>query len=243
MDISLITIFVAGLLSFLSPCVLPLVPPYLTYLAGVSINEIQENKKDIRAKVLLNALCFVAGFSIIFVALGAGASAIGDMLRQYQNILAIVAGCIIIIMGFHFIGLFNLNIINREWRVQFASTNKMTSLGASGLMGMAFAFGWTPCIGPILGAILSVAGTRETVTEGAALLAIYSAGLAVPFLIAAAFTNPFLKLLNRIKGKIGVIQKITGVLLVGTGILFLTGGIQDVAFFLLETFPALQQLG
>ena len=255
MEISIVTIFIAGLLSFLSPCVLPLVPPYLTYLAGVSIEQLKQNKQNVRIRVLVNALCFVTGFSVIFIALGAGASAIGDLLRQYQNILAVVAGILIILMGAHFLGVLGWDALNREWRIRFDTTKKTelpkktanpkktTSLTASGLMGMAFAFGWTPCIGPVLGAILSVAGTKQTVAEGAGLLAIYSAGLAVPFLIAAAFTNPFLNLLNRVKAKVGIIQKITGALLVGTGILFLTGGIQDIAFFLLEMFPSLQKLG
>jgi len=257
-DITILTVFLAGILSFISPCVLPLVPPYLTYLAGVSVDELTERadvsaggeatlsltRGGLRNRVLVNAALFVCGFSVVFVSLGAGASGIGGLVRQYQDVLAMVAGAIIIIMGLHFLGLFKLGLLYREARFQVSTeTARGASLGGSFLMGLAFAFGWTPCIGPVLGAVLSVAGARDTVGEGAWLLAVYSAGLGVPFLLAALFAGPFMRFLSRFKSHLGAVEKIMGGLLVLTGVLFLTGGMQKMAFFLLELFPVLQQVG
>ncbi|MFD0917930.1 cytochrome c biogenesis CcdA family protein [Pseudahrensia aquimaris] len=259
-DITLFTIFFAGTLSFISPCVLPLVPPYLTYLAGVSIEELTGSKKSaaVTARVMTNAFAFVMGFTVVFVALGAGASTIGAMVRQYQEGLAMVAGGIIILMGLHFLGLLRIDLLYRELRFQTGnaggigtatlgadqpSRSRRASLGGSFLMGLAFAFGWTPCIGPVLGAVLSVAGSRESVGEGAGMLAIYSLGLGVPFMLSALFAETFMGFLQRFKRHLGTVEKIMGGLLVLTGIMFLTGWMQDAAFFLLETFPALQEFG
>ena len=248
-DITLITVVVAGLLSFLSPCVLPLVPPYLTYLAGVSLEEITNSETSnaqsgLRSKIFSNAILFVLGFSAVFISLGAGASSIGGLIRQYQDWLAVIAGVIIIIMGLHFLGVFRIAMMYREARFQVDSdVLRRASLGGSFLMGLAFAFGWTPCIGPVLGAVLGVAGSRETVAEGAGLLALYSLGLGIPFLLAAAFANPFVRFLQRFKKHLDLVEKAMGALLVLTGILFLTGGMQAMAFALLEAFPVLQSLG
>ncbi len=247
-DITLVTVFFAGVISFLSPCVLPLVPPYLTYLAGVSVEELSSGTSDtsraLTNKILLNALMFVGGFTIVFVSLGAGASTIGVMVRQYSDILSVIAGLLIITMGLHFIGIFRIALLYREARYQVDSdVLRGASLGGSFLMGLAFAFGWTPCIGPVLGAILGVAGSRESVGEGAGLLALYSAGLGVPFLIAALFAGPFMTAMTGMKRHMRTIEIITGVLLVVTGLLFLTGGMEWMAYTLLEAFPALQQFG
>lgn len=243
-DISLLAAIFAGGLSFLSPCVLPLVPPYLCYMAGVSVEDFQaENKSDAvaRRSILLASFFFTLGFSTVFVALGAGASSIGGLLRAHMDVLAQIAGVVIIIMGFHFLGVFRIGILAREARFQGGGT-PATVTGAY-IMGLAFAFGWTPCIGPVLGAILGVAGSRDTVGDGAVLLAAYSLGLAVPFWIAAGFSGMFMRFLTRFRHHLGLVEKAMGGLLVLTGILFLTGGMQRMAFWLLETFPAFANIG
>ncbi len=256
-DITLYTVFLAGIISFISPCVLPLVPPYLTYLAGVSLDELTttpnvspngeatlSSGSAVRNKILVNAVLFVAGFSVVFVSLGAGASTIGGYIRAHQDVLSMIAGVVIMVMGLHFLGLLRIGMLYREARFQVsAETARGASLGGSFLMGLAFAFGWTPCIGPVLGAILSVASARDTVAEGAGLLALYSLGLGVPFMLAAFFAGPFMQFLTRFRRHLGVVEKVMGALLVLTGILFLTGGMEKMAYMLLEAFPALQLVG
>ncbi|MEL6967011.1 MAG: cytochrome c biogenesis protein CcdA [Pseudomonadota bacterium] len=249
-ELTITTVFLAGILSFVSPCVLPLVPPYLTYLAGVSIDEMVPNRDgsarmaaSLRGKVLTNAAVFVAGFSVVFVALGAGASTIGMVVRSHLDTLAIVAGVIIILMGLHFLGLLRINLFYREARFQLdPSLVRGASLSGSFLMGLAFAFGWTPCIGPVLGAVLGVAATGDSAATGAWLLFVYSMGLGVPFLLAALFAEQFMGFLSRFRRHLGTVEKVMGGMLVLTGILFLTGGMQVIAFWMLETFPALQQV-
>ena len=244
-DLSYPTAVLAGALSFLSPCVLPLVPPYLCYMAGVSIEDLKagpqmaESRRGY-ARVLLTALVFVLGFSTVFILLGAGASSVGRLLRQNLDWLGIVAGLAIIVMGLNFLGVFRIAFLSGEAR--FRSPDKPRSVLGAYLMGLAFAFGWTPCIGPVLGAILGLAGTRSTVAEGATMLAFYSAGLGIPFLIAAAFSGAFLRWIGRFRRHFGMVEKVMGGLLVITGILFLTGGMQAVSFWLLETFPALMNV-
>lgn len=256
-DLTLYGIFLAGLLSFLSPCVLPLVPPYLTYLAGTSLDQIALASgpasagggtaavpRGVRRKALLNAIWFVLGFTVVFVALGAGASSLSVFVRQNQDVLSIIAGVVIILMGCHFLGLFKIGLMYREARFQVSDDLvKGASMAGSFVMGLAFAFGWTPCIGPILGVILGVASARDTVGEGAFMLAVYSFGLGVPFLLAALFAGQFMSFLARFRSHLGTVEKLMGALLVLTGILFLTGGMEKMAFFLLENFPALQTLG
>ncbi len=244
-DIGYFTALLAGAISFLSPCVLPLVPPYLVYLAGASMDTLTDTeatrvKAQARRRALFHSLLFVFGFSCVFIALGASASTIGLLIRQYQQILAIIAGVLIIIMGLHFIGVFRIAFLYKEARFQAGSGG---SVFGSYLMGVAFAFGWTPCIGPVLGAILALASARDSVAEGALMLTIYSAGLGIPFLLAAAFIGPFTSFLTRFKKRLGTVEKATGGLLVLTGVLFLTGGMERTAFWLLETFPALGALG
>ncbi|RNJ49098.1 cytochrome c biogenesis CcdA family protein [Methylocystis hirsuta] len=231
----------AGLLSFLSPCVLPLVPPYLTYLAGVSMEDLEiETRSRARRDILLSSILFVLGFTTVFVALGATASAFGGLLRANLHILSWVAGGIIILMGLHFIGLLKVSLLYREKR---AEITKPIGLFGSYVMGLAFAFGWTPCIGPILAAILAVAGTQETVALGAALLATYSLGLGLPFILAALALGRFLAFVARFRRHFGKVEKIVGVLLVFTGVAFLTGGVQEMSYWLLELFPGLAKLG
>ena len=188
-DISLAAALFAGLLSFLSPCVLPLVPPYLVYLAGTSLERLAgaEPEPAVRPDTVLAALLFVAGFSTVFVAFGASASAIGALVQAWSAELAVVAGIVIIVMGLHFLGLTRLAVLMREKRAPMA---RPVGLWGAYVMGLAFAFGWTPCIGPILAAILAVAASKETVAKGAGLLAVYSAGLGIPFVLAALAIEP-----------------------------------------------------
>ena len=247
-DLTLIGIFFAGLLSFLSPCVLPLVPPYLTYLAGVSLDEIAPDDaqaaKEVRRKALINAGFFVLGFSCVFIALGAGASSLSLIVRQNLELLSTIAGIVIILMGLHFLGVFKIGLMYREARIQVDDDLvKGATVAGSFIMGLAFAFGWTPCIGPILGVILGIASARDTVGEGAFMLGVYSMGLGVPFLLAALFAGPFMRFLSRFRRHLGSVEKLMGALLVLTGILFLTGGMERFAYFLLETFPFMQTLG
>ena len=246
-ELPYLTALFAGAISFLSPCVLPLVPPYLCYMAGVSLDTLTGENREMNANVITSArrraiihsVVFVFGFSMVFTALGAGASTIGQIMRAHMDILAQIAGIIIIVMGLHFLGLFKIGFLYREARFNTSKAGLIGSL----LMGIAFAFGWTPCIGPVLGVILAMASSSQSVAEGASLLAVYSAGLGIPFLLAAFFVAPFMRFLSRFRKHLGTMEKITGALLVITGILFLTGGMQTASFWLLENFPALGELG
>jgi cytochrome c-type biogenesis protein len=240
-DVSLPAAGLAGVLSFLSPCVLPLVPPYLCFLAGTTIEElVDEGERRARRDVLLAGLLFVAGFSTVFVLLGATASVLGQVIRQYLDVLSLLAGLAIVLMGLHFLGVFRLAFLYREARLR---VEKPMGLWGAYVMGLAFAFGWTPCIGPILAAILAVAGSEDTVSRGAILLAVYSAGLGVPFLLAALALEPFTALMKRFRSRMGYVEKAMGALLVVTGVAFLTGSFTQLSFWLLETFPVLGRLG
>jgi cytochrome c-type biogenesis protein len=242
MNVTIVAALLAGMLSFLSPCVLPLVPPYLVYLTGTSLERLAgaETKPQVRRETIAAALLFVLGFSTVFVALGASASAIGGLLRIYAGPLSIVAGVGIIIMGLHFLGLTPIAWLMREKRLEMA---KPVGLWGAYLMGFAFALGWTPCIGPILAAILAVAASETTLAKGAGLLAVYSLGLGVPFLVAALAVEPFAAFLARFRAHIGLVEKAMGGLLVLTGIAFLTGTVGQVSFWLLDTFPVLGKIG
>ena len=233
---------IAGLVSFLSPCVLPLVPPYLIYLTGATIEHVanDETESSSRRAVMISALLFVAGFSTVFVLLGASASLIGGLIRAWSAQLAILAGIVIIVMGLHFLGLTRIGLLMREGRLTMP---KPVGLWGAYVMGLAFAFGWTPCIGPILAAILSIAAAEATVTRGAGLLAVYSAGLGIPFLIAAFMVEQFSAVFARMKGHLATVERAMGVLMIITGIGFLTGAVSNVSIWLLETFPSLQSFG
>ncbi len=240
-DVTLPAAALAGVLSFLSPCVLPLVPPYLTFIAGTTLEELaDEGVKGARRDVAMAAILFVAGFSTVFVALGATASLFGQIIRAHLDVLSLLAGVAIIAMGLHFLGVFRFAFLYREKRVQ---VEKPVGLWGAYLMGLAFAFGWTPCIGPILAAILAVAGSEDTVSRGMVLLGAYSAGLGVPFLLAALAVEPFMAFIARFRRHFGMVEKVVGGLLVLTGIGFLTGAMQSMSFWLLETFPILSRLG
>ncbi|MDO9563847.1 MAG: cytochrome c biogenesis protein CcdA [Bradyrhizobium sp.] len=241
-DVSIPAALLAGVVSFLSPCVLPLVPPYLIYLTGATIERVANDEPEAssRRAVMISAGMFVLGFSTVFVALGASASLIGSLIRAWSAELSIVAGIVIIIMGLHFLGLTRIGFMMREGRLPIP---KPVGLWGAYAMGLAFAFGWTPCIGPILAAILSVAASEATVAKGAMLLAVYSAGLGIPFLIAAFMVEQFSALFARIKRHLLHVERAMGVLLVVTGIGFLTGAVTSASIWLLETFPALQNFG
>ena len=241
-DVSIVAALVAGALSFLSPCVLPLVPPYLVYLTGTSLERLADSEPapQVKRAAVLAAVLFVLGFGTVFVGLGASASAAGELLRAYSNTLATVAGVAIIIMGLHFLGLTRIGVLMREKRVAMP---KPVGLWGAYAMGLAFAFGWTPCIGPILAAILAVAASETTVLKGAGLLAVYSLGLGIPFLLAAIAVEPFAVLLARFRAHLNVVEKLMGALLVLTGIAFLSGFVTQASFWLLETFPFLGNIG
>ena len=246
-DISLLSALIAGALSFLSPCVLPLVPPYLCYMAGISVEQFRSGGAavaagpSVRGNVLMSALFFTLGFATVFVALGAGASSIGLLLRQHLDVLSKIGGLIIVIMGLNFLGVFRIGLLAREAR--FHGSGKPATLTGAYIMGLAFAFGWTPCIGPVLGAILGIAASRETVGAGAGLLAVYSLGLAIPFWIAAGFSGAFMSFLSRFRRHLGTVEKIMGGLLVLTGLAFIFGYISDMAIWFQQTFPILMKIG
>ena len=246
-DISLLSALIAGALSFLSPCVLPLVPPYLCYMAGISVEQFRGGGAavaagpSVRRNVLMSALFFTLGFATVFVALGAGASSIGLLLRQHLDILSKIGGLIIVVMGLNFLGVFRIGLFAREAR--FQGGGKPATLTGAYIMGLAFAFGWTPCIGPVLGAILGIAASRETVGAGAGLLAVYSLGLAIPFWIAAGFSGAFMSFLSRFRRHLGTVEKVMGGLLVLTGLAFIFGYVSDMAIWFQQTFPILMKIG
>ena len=243
LDVSFGAALLAGLLSFVSPCVLPIVPPYLAYLAGISFQELSgENvSATMRRRIVLASLFFVLGFTTVFVALGATASFIGQTIAQYFGVLSVIAGVLIIIMGLHFLGVFRISMLYREARVNVAS--KPAGFLGSYIMGLAFAFGWTPCVGPVLATILFVAGTEDTALRGAGLLAVYSLGIGLPFMLAAFFASRFLNWANRFKQHMRKIEIAMGGLLVVTGILFVTGSMSRIAQWLLDTFPGFSTIG
>lgn len=246
-DLTTFSVLLAGALSFLSPCVLPLVPPYLCYMAGISIDDFVEGdgkgaaKRSARRAVMAASVFFTLGFATVFIALGASASSIGMILRSHLDTLAIVGGVIIMIMGLNFLGLLKIPFLSREMR--FQSGGEPATLTGAYVMGLAFAFGWTPCIGPILGAILGIAAGQDTVMEGAGLLALYSLGLAVPFWIAAAFSDAFMAFLKRFRRHLGIVEKVIGALLVLTGLAFIFGFVSDMAIWFQSTFPILSTIG
>jgi cytochrome c-type biogenesis protein len=240
-NVSIYAALLAGMLSFLSPCVLPLVPPYLVYLTGTSLERFAdaETAPRVRRETMVAAFVFVLGFTTVFVALGASASVLGAVLHAYSYVLGKIAGVVIIVMGLHFLGITPIAFLMQERRVTVA---KPVGLWGAYVMGLAFAFGWTPCIGPILGAILAIAGSEDTVTHGAGLLAVYSLGLGVPFMIAAFAVESFAAFLARFRTNLGVVEKAMGGLLVLAGIAFFTGWISDAGSWLLNAFPDLGKL-
>jgi len=243
-DVSFAGAFGAGVLSFVSPCVLPLVPPYLCFLGGVSLDQVagdDEIDSDILKRVFFAAIAFVLGFSTVFISLGATASVLGQLVGDYLDLLSKIAGGVIIILGLHFMGVFKIGLFYREAR--FHVEKKPAGLIGAYIIGLAFAFGWTPCVGPVLAAILFVAGSEDSISHGVSLLTAYSAGLGIPFLAAALAVKPFMAFMSRFRNHMQTVERVIGGLLVVTGVMFLTGTISDVAFWLLEAFPALGKTG
>lgn len=242
-ELTLLTVLLAGFVSFISPCVLPLVPPYLCYLAGVSLDQLtsEELSRARSRQVVLSAFSFVMGFTTVFVLLGAAASVAGQFIARNSGTLSIVAGVVIIIMGLHFLGLFRIGFLYREARIHVE--RKQPGYMGGYVMGLAFAFGWTPCIGPVLAAILAVAGSEDTVAKGAGLLAVYSMGLGIPFILAALFARPFMGWMSRFKRHLQTVERVMGGMLVITGVLFLTNQMSVFSFWMLEMFPALGTIG
>ena len=244
MEFSLPLVFGAGVLSFLSPCVLPLVPPYLTYMSGASFDQLRAEDGGaavLQRRVAVTSLFFILGFGVVFTTLGATATAFGQAFRQALPILTPVAGVVIIAMGLHFLGVYRIGLLDRQLRHQGPG---MASGPLGGfLLGLAFAIGWTPCIGPVLAAVLSVAASQETALDGAGLLALYSLGLGVPFFLAGIAIGPFLTFFQGFKRHLHTVEKVMGGLLVLTGLLFITGNFTRISYWFLETFPVLASFG
>ena len=247
------SIGLAGLISFLSPCVLPLVPPYLCYLGGVTFDELANSEESIspamHARIILSSVFFVLGFTTIFVALGAGASAFGQLLHGHKILLTQIAGGVIVLFGLHFLGIFKIGLLYRDTRFQTNSTS-VSVIGAY-LMGLAFAFGWTPCIGPILSPVMSVAADSGQIGRGVSMLLAYSIGLGVPFMLAAIAVRPFLRFLKKFQRHLGTIEKVMGVLLIFVGFLFINStldwwgswiSLNSFSTWLLENFEGLQSI-
>ena len=254
---AILVALLAGGLSFLSPCVLPIVPPYLAYMGGISMAEFAGTPAQAgataggqvavqasgaaRRRAIMPALFFVLGLSTVFLLLGFTASAFGMFFLRNQEVFAQVAGVVVIVFGLHFLGVFRIPLLMREARLD-AGDRGGSALGAY-VLGLAFAFGWTPCIGPILGAILSMAASQGDVTRGTVLLGAYAVGLGVPFLLAAIFVQRSLAVMARLKRHMALIEKVMGLLLLAVGLALVTGAFTAFSWWLLETFPALARIG
>ncbi|HTO64324.1 MAG TPA: cytochrome c biogenesis protein CcdA [Bradyrhizobium sp.] len=242
LDVTLGAAFVAGLLSFLSPCILPLVPAFLCYMAGVSATDIAADASEgRRGRIIVTALSFVAGFSLVLIALGTTASVFGRFISGHLSQLALLAGLLIVAMGLHFLGLLRIPLLYRSATVDLGQ--KPAGPSGAFVMGLAFAFGWTPCAGPVLAAVLLMAGSEQTVGQGALLLLAYSAGTGIPFLIAGAFTGHFVVMLKRLRPHLGMVEKAMGGFLVVTGVTFLSGAMPRISEWLLDHIPQLMALG
>ena len=230
----------AGVLSFLSPCVLPIIPPYLAYMGGISMNQLTESQAARRPAVIASAF-FVLGLSTVFLFLGFTASVFGRFFLQNQQLFGQIAGVVIIVFGLHFLGVFRIPLLMREARLD-AGDRGGSALGAY-VLGLAFAFGWTPCIGPILGAILSMSAQEDSIGRGTFLMAVYAAGLGLPFILSALFIHRAMGLMNRIKRHMGLVEKIMGGLLIAVGLMMLTGAFSRMSYWLLENLPVLGNIG
>ena len=244
-DITAMGALIAGLLSFLSPCILPIVPFYLSYLAGVGMNQIAADAEitpAVRRRAFLSAICFAAGVITVFMGLGATATIFGQMVREYFDILRWVAAAIIIAMGLHFLGVIRIGILYRQFRAEAGETSNVSYLGAF-VIGLAFAFGWTPCVGPVLAAILFTAAGQETAGQGVWLLFVYGVGMTLPFVAAALFIGPFMRWMHRFRRHLGLIEKLMGALLILFGALIATNSINVIAQWMLETIPWFSAIG
>jgi cytochrome c-type biogenesis protein len=234
-NVTLVAAFVAGFLSFISPCVLPLIPGYISFVSGASLDDMRAGGLTARRHVLIRSLAFVVGFSVVFIALGASASAIGSFISGKLNILTKIAGALIIVFGLHMMGVFRLAFLDNEKRAQ--TQRKPAGPVGAFLVGLAFAFGWTPCIGPILAGILVVAGSRETVAEGVVLLAVYSLGLGVPFLLTSVAIDRFFSIAAAIRRHYHAIEMTSGGLLVAIGVLIFTEQLTVIVRYLEPYLP------
>jgi cytochrome c-type biogenesis protein len=242
-SVSLLAAFAAGILSFVSPCVLPIVPGYLSFISGGSVSQLrgEDAPRDLAKRVALTSLVFVLGFSTVFVALGAAATAVGYYLQQYKRALGAVGGLVIIVLGLHTAGLLRIRWLLYEKRAELRQ-RPLGLLGAY-VVGLAFAFGWTPCIGPILGAILLYASQQETVGQGVALLSAYSLGLGLPFVLSGLAVNRFFVASARVKRHMRAVEWVSGGLLVAVGLLLVTDRLTLLALYIARLFPALTRIG
>jgi len=244
-DVTLLGALVAGLLSFVSPCVLPIVPFYLSYLAGVGMNQISADSDithNVRLRAFLAACCFAFGVMTVFIGLGASATVFGSLVRAYFDLLRWVAAAIIIAMGLHFLGVIRIGLLYRQFRAEGGPTENVGLVGAY-VIGLAFAFGWTPCVGPVLAAILFTAAGQETAGQGAMLLFVYSLGMTLPFVAAALFIGPFMVWMAQFRRHLGLVEKVMGVLLILFGVLIATNSINVIANWMLEHMPWLSSIG
>jgi len=244
-DVTLFGALVAGLLSFLSPCILPIVPFYLSYLAGVGMNQISaqaEVSRAVRIRAVIAACCFALGVITVFVGLGATATVFGGMVREYFDVLRWVAAAIIIAMGLHFLGVVRIGVLYRQFRADAGTTSNVSLIGAY-VIGLAFAFGWTPCVGPVLAAILFTAAGQDTAGQGAWLLFTYGLGMTLPFIAAALFIGPFMAWMARFRRHLGLMEKLMGAFLILFGVLIATNSINIIANWMLEHIPWFGTLG
>ena len=244
-DVTFLGAYLAGLLSFLSPCILPIVPFYLSYLAGVGMNQISAEAKitsAVRRRAFFASVLFALGVITVFMGLGATATAFGQVVREYFDILRWVAAAIVIVMGLHFLGVLRIGILYRQLRADAGDTTNLGYVGAF-VIGLAFAFGWTPCVGPVLAAILFTAAGQDTAGQGATLLFAYGLGMTLPFVIAALFIGPFMSWMARFRRHLGLIEKIMGVLLILFGILIATNSMNIIAQWMLDTVPWFSTVG
>lgn len=242
-NVGILTAFIFGLLSFVSPCVLPIVPGYLSFISGVSFDEMQnsDNRAAVRKRIVSNSILFIAGFSIVFIALGASATVVGKFLHEQLNILSKIAGALIIIFGVHMVGIYKIPFLNYEKR--FHAQSKPLGLLGAFVVGLAFAFGWTPCIGPILAAILAIASQQDSVGKGIVLLSSYSLGLGIPFFVAGLSVTIFYSVFDKLKRHLHKVEMAGGVLLVIVGILIMTNYLTVLSGYLARWFPFLNELG
>jgi cytochrome c-type biogenesis protein len=242
-SVSVFTAFLAGIISFVSPCVLPIVPGYLSFISGVNVAQLRgsETPRGLARRVAITSAAFVAGFSTVFIALGAAATYVGYLLQQYKRTLGVVGGVVIIILGLHTAGILPIKWLLYEKKAE-VKTKPLGLLGAY-VVGLAFAFGWTPCIGPILGAILLYASQQQTVAQGVLLLAAYSAGLGIPFIVSGLAINGFFAAFSRMRRHMKAVEYVAGALLVGVGLLLVTGRLTTLAMFFSKMFPGLTKIG
>lgn len=244
LEISFAAALGAGVISFLSPCVLPLVPAYLCFVAGTSLDRVMSEdaaSRQLSRRVALASIAFVLGFATVFVAMGATASALNRLLLEHLDAIAKVAGAVIVLFGLHFMGLLRIPFLYREWRVETGA--KPTTMIGAYVVGLAFAFGWTPCVGPILATILTVAASKDSLGFGVSLLATYALGLGVPFVAAAIAIKPFMAFLARFRQHVRKVEFAAGGLLAVSGGLIFTNSLSQFGFYLLEWFPALGRIG